>query len=315
MPDVRRKYESFPGDNTFYCSGRLMMAKRIGVFLANVALLTVTSILFFAFDAVYLAQNVSFAFPLVAGVLCLLTYASLFRTATIDPGVLPRATHAEKDANDNENNARIARGEHNNSYQQSSIRVLEVKGQKMSVRFCTTCHIYRPPRASHCGICNSCIENFDHHCPWVGNCVGKRNYRYFYLFLFFLSTYGLFVLGSVVYRLYLLSKDEGNTFPEYLGKVPCSLIVCCICAFAAISVIGLCGFHSKLIGLATTTNEDIKGLYSKRKLHSIENPFTRGNFISNFLQTLCAPMPPSLMNRRGVDSVDDGESTATIELV
>lgn len=48
---------------------------------------------------------------------------------------------------------------------------------------CRTCHLEKPARSKHCGICQECILVADHHCIWVNNCIGKGNYQYFYAFL------------------------------------------------------------------------------------------------------------------------------------
>lgn len=63
------------------------------------------------------------------------------------------------------------------------------KHNKLS--YCSTCKLLRPPRAFHCSDCDVCVAMHDHHCPWVGTCIGHRNARYFISFLFACSLQGL----------------------------------------------------------------------------------------------------------------------------
>ena len=49
-------------------------------------------------------------------------------------------------------------------------------------RYCDLCSIYQPPTAAHCPDCNLCIDGYDHHCPWMGTCIGKRNMKAFISF-------------------------------------------------------------------------------------------------------------------------------------
>ena len=87
-------------------------------------------------------------------------------------------------------------------------------------RKCSTCKIVRPPGASHCSSCNNCVLNFDHHCGFISNCVGKRNHKYFVLFLMFNSifTFAISVLNLIViWKVFIIKRDE-TIIPLYHGN-------------------------------------------------------------------------------------------------
>lgn len=50
-------------------------------------------------------------------------------------------------------------------------------------KYCSSCNIWRPPRAHHCSVCGYCMERFDHHCDVVGTCIAQKNHRFFVAFL------------------------------------------------------------------------------------------------------------------------------------
>ncbi|KAF2363208.1 Palmitoyltransferase DHHC domain [Trinorchestia longiramus] len=182
---------------------------------------------------------------------------------------------------------------------------ITINGVVVKLKYCFTCKIFRPPRASHCSICDNCVERFDHHCPWVGNCVGKRNYRYFYLFLVSLAFLCVFIFSCVIAHLviYMQESKEGTegTFINAVQHNPASVVEGVICFIAVWSILGLAGFHTYLTTSNQTTNEDIKGSFNPRRRNPQHaNPYGRGNFCLNCLAVLCGPVTPSLIDRRGI---------------
>jgi hypothetical protein len=53
---------------------------------------------------------------------------------------------------------------------------------------CVYCSALKPKLMRHCFICKRCVkvitmQNYDHHCKWLNNCIGEGNINYFYWFL------------------------------------------------------------------------------------------------------------------------------------
>ncbi|NXO41362.1 ZDHC9 Palmitoyltransferase, partial [Locustella ochotensis] len=309
---VVRKWEKLPGRNTFCCDGRIMMARQKGIFYLTLFLILGTCALFFAFECRYLAVQLSPAIPVFAAVLFLFAMAMLLWTSFSDPGVIPRALPDEAAFIEMEieaTNGTVPQGQR----PPPRIKNFQINNQIVKLKYCYTCKIFRPPRASHCSICDNCVERFDHHCPWVGNCVGKRNYRYFYLFILSLSLLTIYIFAFNIVYLALKSLKIGflNTLKETPGSCFPSLTVLTvlevlICFFTLWSVVGLTGFHTFLVALNQTTNEDIKGSWTGK--NRVQNPYSHGNIVKNCCEVLCGPLPPSVLDRRGI--LQQEESTA-----
>ncbi|ETO04592.1 hypothetical protein RFI_32808 [Reticulomyxa filosa] len=157
-----------------------------------------------------------------------------------------------------------------------------------------TCRIWRPQRAKHCRYCDACVRKFDHHCPWVGTCVGERNYRYFAGFVISISLYAAYIGGTCLYWLYhkcnSLANDKNTKWTEQISKSikqnPCALAISIYAAVVFLCVSSLALYHIHLIIINQTTNENVKNTYT-----STVNPYDHG-CTNNFKQVFCYPTPP-----------------------
>lgn len=106
------------------------------------------------------------------------------------------------------------------------------KPKKQKRRYCETCQIYRPPRASHCSSCNNCVEVFDHHCPFVNNCVGKRNYRFFVAFLAtMMIALILMIVNLIVFGIQNAGSQVDSTIIIIICSVGVGIVVIPLLAF------------------------------------------------------------------------------------
>ena len=86
--------------------------------------------------------------------------------------------------------------------------------------FCPYCLVKEEYKSKHCLICQKCVREFDHHCFWIGNCIGKNNYTLFFIFLVYIILNILFNCGISCYYLimeiaYPKKEVNNNNFPGF----------------------------------------------------------------------------------------------------
>merc|ERR1712048_1366704 len=112
-------------------------------------------------------------YTIIVCVLFGMMFTSFFRVATTDPGKVPDW--------------------YINAESEDQIPVYVERKADGSRRYCHKSEMWKPDRTHYCRVCQRCVLKMDHHCPWINNCVGYRNYRNFCLFMLYLAACCLFL--------------------------------------------------------------------------------------------------------------------------
>ncbi|KAL2853914.1 DHHC palmitoyltransferase-domain-containing protein [Aspergillus pseudoustus] len=286
-----RNYEYFVGNTIFWGGGRFQNSRDKPVNIATGFLVLVPTGLFFGYSGPWLWHHISPAIPIVFAYLFYLCFSSFIHASVVDPGVIPRNLHQMPPPDPSEDP--LAIGPPTNDWVMVKLATSDVAAMDVPVKYCKTCSVWRPPRCYHCRVCDNCIETLDHHCVWLNNCVGRRNYRYFFAFVSTSTLLALFLLGASLAHILVYRSQERISFGDAIDKwrVPFAMVI--YGAIAAPYPASLWAYHLFLVGRGETTREYLNShKFAKVDRH---RPFTQGNIIRNWVAVFGRPRPPTYM--------------------
>ncbi|XP_051230690.1 probable protein S-acyltransferase 6 [Lolium perenne] len=288
---THRVYQVWRGRNKFLCGGRCIFGPDANSIVLSVSLIMTPTALFVAFVSFRLAELMGKPLgpfiPTTAMAVGAFDLVVLLLTSGRDPGIIPRNTRPPDPEDIQLDNMASPMTRAPSSGALPPTRDVYVNGMVVKVKYCHTCMLYRPPRCSHCSVCNNCVDRFDHHCPWVGQCIGKRNYRFFFMFISSTTFLCLYVFVFCWVNLVLITRQYGYSLGGAIVESPVSGFLIVYTFVTSWFVGGLTAFHSYLSCTNQTTYENFRYRYEGKS-----NPYNRG-VARNLVETFLSPIPAS----------------------
>ena len=126
-------------------------------------------------------------------------------------------------------------------------------------RYCLICNAFKPERSHHCSVCNICVLNMDHHCPWVDNCIGFYNRKFFMQLLLYVVILTIYVDISEFYFVVNLAIKLFKQHIKYSQIARATLVIFAYLAIFIFSII-ITNFFKFHIGLVLKNSTTIESL-------------------------------------------------------
>ncbi|CAM0906034.1 unnamed protein product [Alopecurus aequalis] len=275
-------YQVWPGKNVFFLDGRVICGPDPRGLILTVIAVFLTEWIFLA-DVVDPSLTHPITIAAFSIALAATVIATLLLTATRDPGIIPRnRTSPPQEAG-------------TSSVRRTRSRRIVINGVERKQKYCRICDIFRAPRSSHCAVCDNCVDKFDHHCPWIGQCIGLRNYRFYLLLKALALAFYTYTLAFSVRRIKVqLDAAAGARLLGLLRSWPEMVALAAFSSMAVCLLACLLAYHVFLAAKNQTSHERHKGRY-----RSSSNPYDRG-VLRNIKECLLIKLPPPRVDFRAV---------------